>query len=271
MKCYRAKSGIIHPVKMKDDGTLVIWNLSTMQPFKNNIAFTRPWGGSDKNFYENACVDSPAETLEEMKRWADKIADAQARKRQAELELVEADRELERLEMRVEDYSYAKTKEKGLTWCVRFGGEQLTNPKTGNEFFSEEDAKSVYREQVEMRKTEIEENGWREDVDYYVEDSEDYLDDCVEDEENGAFVTYNEAADYYLRHSPEYCRFHDRKRGDLMSAVLDFYLTGTNFPGVAQYEIRVSGMFNGKAKQYTITGDDKGQIKIIRPEKKRVY
>lgn len=269
MKCYRAKSGAIHPVKMKEDGTLVIYNLATMQPFKNNIAFTRPWGCSDKNFYENACVESPAKTLEEMRKWADKIADARARKLQAEFELAEAERELEMLEMRVENYSYARTKEEGLTWRVWFNHEHLINPKTGNEFFSEEDAKAVYWEQIKTHKQEIEYNGWREDVDFSLDESEDYLDDCVTDEEDGAFDSSNEPPYYYLRHSPEYRKFHDRKRGDFMQAVLDFYLTGTNFPSVEQYEIKASGIFNGKQKQYTITGNDKGRFEIIRPDKKR--
>ena len=267
MKCYISKSGIIHPVEMKD-GELRVWNLSTMQLEPNTASFVRNWG-TEQNFYNNACKESPAKDVAEMREWSRKIVDAKARKMQAEWDLAEAEKMLEQLAVRVRNLSYAETQELGLTWRVWFNGEYLENTKTGNEFFSEEDAKTVYQQQVEARKDEIERKELREDVDYYMDESEDYLDDCVREEEEGVYDNYDEPTDFYLRRSPEYRKFHDSKNGEFLRSVLDFYLAGSGNPNVEQYEIKTSGMHNGQKKEYIITGDDKGNFSVVRTDKKR--
>ena len=276
MKCYRSKSGGILPVEMKD-GKLVIWDLTCMKPMKNNTSVVRPWG-TEENFYNNACTESPARTVEEMRQWKRSIDDALARKQQAAYDMAEAERQLVKLESRVRDYTYVETQKAGYTWQVTWGGEYETNPKTGNEFFSEADAKARYWELYEQHREEIEQKRkeWGDDevmpFDEYFSGSNDffeasdYLDDCVNDEEHGAFDGGDD--NYYLNHSPEYKRFRDKRSSEFLLAVLNYYLGGSLTSHVEQFEVKTNGYHNGKPKQYTIKGAAGGKLEIINEDKK---
>lgn len=282
MKCYRSKGGGILPVEMKD-GNLVVWDLTCMKPLKNNISVVQPWG-TEENFYNNACTESPAQTLEEMRIWKRNIDDAMARKRQAEMDLAQAEHDLEKLEHRVKDFSYAETKAMGCTYQLEWDNEYVTNPKTGNEFWTEEDAKAKYWELNEQNKEKIErereEWGGDDDPDNPISfddyfrngndfvDASDYLDDLIEEEEQGVFDSYGDD-DYWLRRSPEYKRFKDKRNSGFLTAVLNFYLAGSGNPHVEHFEIKTRGYHNGQPKEFTLTGGGNDRISIERIGKKK--
>ena len=101
--------------------------------------------------------------------------------------------------------TYKETKEMGCTDIVYWKSEPQTNPKTGNEFFTPEDAKSLFVKLKEEHAKEIEEelndiifkHNISEDedefdaeyywnIDNYIWQDAANLDDLIQEEENHA-------------------------------------------------------------------------------------
>lgn len=99
--------------------------------------------------------------------------------------------------------TYKETKEMGCTDIVYWKSEPQTNPKTGNEFFTPEDAKSLFVKLKEEHAKEIEEElndiifkhnisededefdaeyYWK--IDNYIWEDAANLDDLIQEEEN---------------------------------------------------------------------------------------
>ncbi len=82
--------------------------------------------------------------------------------------------------------TYAETKAMGCTDVVYWNDEPQTNPKTGNEFFTPEDAKEKFEtlktEQAEEIEDELD-DAWT--ASHYIWKDAAWLDDLVYEEENG--------------------------------------------------------------------------------------
>ena len=291
MKYYQSNTRM-YPVEVREDGSIMLHHAQTGEPLKQQTAnMIRTFGSVDALL--KSCKESPAHDLNEFSKWASKVESAKGRKMKAEAMLNAAEYELKKLQHRVKNYSYAETKAMGCIAQVDWDGETLENPKTGNEFFTPEDAKATYESLYEQDREEIEKQRkewWGGPKDYPIsfddyfrmnhevcEDASDFLDDLVEEErEDGTDVDerdyWNERQniDFWLRQSPEFEKFHSRKKGNFLLAVLNYYLEGSGNPYVEHFSIKASGLFNGKHKEYTITGDDKGGFKVVNDNKRSV-
>ena len=285
MKYYQSNTRM-YPVKVREDGSVVLCDPRNGKALEQQTKSISSKFGGNTEAILSICKDSPARDLKEFSVWARKIETARAKKMQAEVDLQSANMELKKLENRVKDYSYAETKAMGCIAQVDWDGETLENPKTGNEFFTPEDAKAILDSLYEQHREEIEKQRkewWGGPKEYPIsfddyfrmsnnvcEDASEFLDDLIAEEEDDEWEpSMDFSQDYWLRRTSEFQEFHSRKKGGFLLAVLNYYLEGSGNPCVEQFEVKVSGMFNGTHKEYAITGNDKGGFELARTDKER--
>ncbi len=171
------------PVVLSEDGTITFYDLSGEPDHDLTSRMMHVWSEEIRKHFSdlNRCETTPAKTLEELIEWTNKVTNAEQRlleaKKQIEI-LAKEPLAIERsiikdlawLQHRLkEKYTYQETLQMGCTDIVYWNNESLTNPKTGNEFFTPEDAKSILQS---MKSSYLEKN-------YY------YLQEKKKDEEKG--------------------------------------------------------------------------------------
>ena len=281
----------MYAVEVREDGRIMLHHAQTGAPLEEQTRnMLRTFGSVDALLRE--CKDSPARDLREFALWSSRVETAKARKWKAELALSSATQELEKLQHRMKDYSYAETKAMGCIAQVLWDSEDLENPKTGNEFFTPEDAKTTYDSLCELHRDEIDKQRkewWGGPKEYPIsfddffnmshgvcEDASEFLDDLISEEEEDVemddsdYWKDKQDANFWMQQSPEYQKSRDRKKADFLLAVLNYYLEGSGNPNVEHFTIKAGGMFNGRHKDYTITGDNKGGFKVVNDNKRRV-
>ena len=184
---YNTNNGGRLPVVMNENGSYTIYDRKSRKPLQ---AFTdkmiHSFGKNGQQIFEKRCtlvrVKSLEDLFERMDK-ADKLTEIIIR---AQNELYKAESQRKKLLYPV--LSYADTKSMECTDIVYWNGEPQTNPVTGNEFFTPEDAKTLFAKLKVEHADEIEDEddeGWQ--VSNYIWENAGLLEDLIFEEENGLF------------------------------------------------------------------------------------
>lgn len=184
MKFYQSNQGNIFPVEVKADGSIMLYDVKTGKPLEaQTAAMVRTFIGGTKAILEK-CKESPAQTMEEMQKWVAMVDEAQQQVWKAEADLARAKQRIDMLRHRMKNYTARECKELGWTTVIRWDGEYIENPKTGNIYFEPEDGKKYYERLKEKFADKIVEEDWEEDIHYWIEEiEEDYINDDIEQED----------------------------------------------------------------------------------------
>lgn len=189
--------GKTYPILKNENGNVMVYDRETVKPlpqFTDKLL-------RDKLILEKEqieqffaeCVEVKVNSIDELCVWLNKYDKLLLEKRKAEDALRVADLNLVKI-LKEETYkypdlkklSYAETKAMGCTDIVYWNSEPVTNPETGNEFFTPEDAKKVFETLKKEHADEIEDefdDTWT--ASNYIWENSAHLEDLVWEEENG--------------------------------------------------------------------------------------
>lgn len=129
------------------------------------------------------CKESPAQTMEEMQQWVAMVEDAQCQVWKAEQDLAQAKKRIDMLRHRMKDYTVRECKELGWTTVIRWDGEYIENPKTGNIYFEKADGEAYFEQLKQEEDADRLEELERADAIYTEEADEQWMDEDIEQEE----------------------------------------------------------------------------------------
>lgn len=206
--------GYAYPIVKNGEGNFMIYDRKSKRPLpqatKELLHDLLIYEKSQMEQFEGRLIEVKVDSLDDLCVWLDKYDKAVLEKKAAEEALFTASCHLKKLlredtNMYPSPISYAETKSMGCTDIVYWKSEPQTNPKTGNEFFTPEDAKILFAKLKEEHAKEIEEeinvikskHNISENDDEF--DAEEYwktdnyiwqdaanLDDLIQEEENHA-------------------------------------------------------------------------------------
>lgn len=184
---YNTKNGGMLPVMKHEDGSFTIYDLKSRKPLQ---AFTdrliHSFGKEGLQIFERRCTMVRVKNLEELFERMDKAEQLSKTIIRTQKELHEAENQRHSLLYPV--LSYVDTKSMGCTDIVYWDGEPQHNPMTGNEFFTPEDAKTLFNKLKVEHANEIEyesDEVWT--ASNYIWENADLLEDLVWEEENSLF------------------------------------------------------------------------------------
>ncbi|MFW5514953.1 MAG: hypothetical protein ACOCOT_06140 [Prevotella sp.] len=183
MKFYQSNKGNIFPVEVQADGSIMLYDVKTGKPMeKQTERMVREFIGGAKEILAR-CKESPAQTMEEMHQWVEMVNDASRQEWNAEVELVKARKRIEMLRHRMKNYTARECKELGWTTVIRWDGEYIVNPKTGNIYFEKNDGEAYFermKQEESADRVEELENAY---AIYTEEADEDWMNEDIEQEE----------------------------------------------------------------------------------------
>lgn len=207
--------GYAYPIVKNGEGNFMIYDRKSKRPLpqatKKLLHDLHIYEKSQMEQFEGRLIEVKVDSLDDLCVWLDKYDKAVLEKKAAEAALSTANYHLKKLltedtNMYPSPISYAETKSIGCTDIVYWKSEPQINPKTGNEFFTPEDAKILFAKLKEEHAEEIEEelNAYKSkhniSENYAEFDAEEYwktdnyiweeaalLDDKIFEEENGLF------------------------------------------------------------------------------------
>ena len=191
---YTAKEGAKHPVVLDETGNYAFYiNGKPQRKFTDN--FLRSLGKNREKVLNKRLTEVNVGSLEELLNYLSTY-------NELEYKLSIAENEVRRCKQALKNFlnpkkTYLETREMGCTDMVCWNNEFVVNPKTGNEFFTPEDAKTTFQNLMDENAEEIEEmrKEYNEDdnimdfdeffqTDHYINDNAPQLDDLIYDEEN---------------------------------------------------------------------------------------
>lgn len=201
---YTSNQGRGHkyPIVKNEQGDVMVYDRKTIKPlpqFKDRLLRDNLISGKEQidRFIEK-CVEVKVNSIGELCGWLDKYDNLVSKKREAEEFLKDADNNLFKIlkeetnmypdKPGMQKKSYAETKAMGCTDIVYWDGEPQTNPETGNEFFTPDDARSLFTQLKEKHADDIEDEFdevWT--ASNYIWEKADLLEDLIWQEENGLF------------------------------------------------------------------------------------